>query len=52
MIEFKTERRVVSFDGRLLEMFGPGGTYGCWHFLYLESAEVYADRKGKRHFIR
>lgn len=52
MIEFKTERRIVSFDGRVLEMFGPSGTYGAWHYAYLESAEIYANRKGTRQFIR
>jgi hypothetical protein len=52
MIEYVYEKRVVSFDGRVLEMFGRKGTYGAWHLAFLESAEIYPDKKGERHYIR
>jgi hypothetical protein len=52
MIEYKTEREIVAFDGRVIERFGSGGTSLHFHIDFIKSVEIYADKKGQEHFLR
>jgi hypothetical protein len=52
MIEYKTEREIVAFDGRVIERFGSGGTSLHFHIDFIKSVEITSDKKGQEHFLR
>ena len=52
MIEYKTEREIIAFDGRVIERFRSGGTSLHFHIDFIESVEIYSDKKGQEHFLR
>ena len=52
MIEYKTEKEIVAFDGRVIERFRSGGTSLHFHIDFVGSVEIYSDKKGREHFLR
>jgi len=51
MIEFKSEWDILSFDGRVIERFGPSGRSEHFHIDFVESFELASNRKGSQ-FLR
>jgi protein required for attachment to host cells len=52
MIEFKTEREIVAFDGRVISRFRARGISLHFHIDFVESVEITSDKKGREYYLR
>ncbi len=52
MIELKTEREIIDFDGRIINRYHSRGISIHFHIDWVESVEINSDRKGRRHWLQ
>ena len=52
MIEFKTDKEVVAFDGRVVTRYRGRGLSLHFHIDFIESVEITSDKKGQEHRLR
>ena len=48
MIECKTDKEIVAFDGRVINRFRASGSSLHFHIDWVESVEITSDKKGRQ----